>query len=176
MIRVIGVDPGTVAIGWGVVEQEGQRLRFVAGGVLRPRGSLPQRLAEIFRDVVRLIGEHQPQWMSLEKSFVGDNVQTAFRLGEARGAILAAAASAETEIAEYAPAEIKVAVAGGGRASKAQMQQMVGHLLSISPELPADQADALGAAICHLHRRQFEELTGAVAGGRPRAWLRGGRR
>src|SRR5512139_600910 len=117
-MRVLGIDPGTVATGWGVVERHGHRLAFVAGGVIRARGALPQRLRDMFDRAQQLLAEHAPTWVSLEKSFVGENVQSAFRLGEARGAILVAAARAGVPVHEYSPAEIKVAVAGHGRASK----------------------------------------------------------
>ena len=104
--------------------------------------------------------------MSLEKTFVGENVQSAFRLGEARGAILVASAQAGVPVCEYSPAEIKVAVAGNGRAAKEQMQIMVARLLALRGALAADEADALGAAICHLHTHSF---TARVSDGARRA-------
>ncbi len=178
-MRVLGVDPGTVATGWGVVDDGDNCPRFIAGGVIRPRGGLPQRLAAIHEAVGSLVAEHLPSCLSLEKSFVGDNIQSALRLGEARGGILVAAARAGIDIAEYSPAEIKVAVAGSGRATKEQMQQMVAHLLGIEAAIPADEADALGAAICHLHTRRFANLVEVEAAldRRPRrAGWRAGRR
>lgn len=158
-MRVLGIDPGTVATGWGVVD-EGRdgRLSFVAGGVIRPRGELPARLSEIQSRVADALAEHLPSATSIEKPFVGDNVQSAFRLGEARGAILVAAARADVAVAEYSPAEIKLAVAGSGRAAKDQMQRMVAQLLAIDADLPSDEADALAAAICHLQTRRFADL------------------
>jgi len=155
-MRVLGIDPGTVATGWGVVDRDGHRLAFVAGGVIRARGALPQRLRDMFDRAQELLAEHVPAWVSLEKSFVGENVQSAFRLGEARGAILVAAARADVPVHEYSPAEIKVAVAGHGRASKEQMQLMVARLLGLDGDIGGDQADALGAAICHLHTHEFQ--------------------
>ena len=169
-MRVLGIDPGTVATGWGVVERHGQRLAFVAGGVIRARGALPQRLRDMFDRTQSLLAEHAPSWVSLEKSFVGDNVQSAFRLGEARGAILVAAARAGVPVYEYSPAEIKVAVAGHGRASKEQMQIMVGRLLALDGDMAGDQADALGAAICHLHTHEFQaRVAQSTAARRPAA-------
>lgn len=162
-MRVLGVDPGTVACGWGVVDDGAGKPRFVAGGVIRPKGTLPQRLVAIHAAVAAIVAEHLPNCLSLEKSFVGDNVQSALRLGEARGSILVAAAGAGLDVAEYSPAEIKVAVAGNGRAAKEQMQQMVAHILGVAADLPADEADALGAAICHLHSRRFTALVGIEA-------------
>ncbi|MFN8626648.1 MAG: crossover junction endodeoxyribonuclease RuvC [Candidatus Binatia bacterium] len=154
-MRVLGVDPGTVATGWGVIEEVDRRLRYVAGGVIRNRGPLPQRLARIYGEIQQVLSTFAPAWLSLEKTFVGENVQSAFRLGEARGAILVAAAQAGVPVREYSPAEIKVAVAGQGRAAKDQMQAMVARLLTLSTVLAADEADALGAAICHLHTQSF---------------------
>jgi len=151
----LGVDPGTVATGWGVIEEVDRRLTYVAGGVIRSRGPLPQRLARIYDGIQHVLCAFAPAWVSLEKTFVGENVQSAFRLGEARGAILVAAARAGVPVREYSPAEIKVAVAGQGRAAKEQMQAMVMRLLSLSSRLAADEADALGAAICHLHTHSF---------------------
>ena len=154
-MRVLGVDPGTVATGWGVVEDHTQRLTHVGGGVIRPRGPLAERLAHVYEQMRRLLADFEPTCVSLEKTFVGANVQSAFRLGEARGAILVAAAQAGIAVREYSPAEIKVAVVGHGRAVKQQMQTMVRRLLDLPGLLAADEADALGAAICHLHTHSF---------------------
>jgi crossover junction endodeoxyribonuclease RuvC len=113
--------------------------------------------------VQRILSEFAPHSVSLEKTFVGENVQSAFRLGEARGAILVAAAQAGVVVTEYSPAEIKVAVAGNGRAAKEQMQIMVGRLLALRTALAGDEADALGAAICHLHTHSFAARAGDAA-------------
>lgn len=153
--RVLGVDPGTVVTGWGVVEENGSGARHVASGLIRPRGARADRLAAIHHALCEICESFQPTALSLEQTFVGDNVQTAFRLGEARGAAMVAAAAAGLSVSEYSPAEIKVAVAGSGRAAKAQMQAMVGRLLELSEGLAADQADALGAALCHLQTSRF---------------------
>jgi len=171
-MRVLGVDPGTVTTGWGVVDDQGSQIRFVAGGILRAAGALPDRLARIFAGTVDVLATFRPTCMSLEKSFVGENVQSAFRLGEARGAILVAAARAGISVSEYSPAEIKVAVAGQGRAAKDQMQIMVARLLGLTEPIPADEADALAAAICHLHSARFaahiDRAVGGVGRTRPR--------
>lgn len=159
-MRVLGIDPGTVATGWGVIDESGQSLKYVAGGVIRARGSLSARLAVIFDQLRGVIAEHQPACIGLEKTFVGENVQSAFRLGEARGVILLAAEMAGVRVAEYAPAEVKVAVAGQGRASKDQMQIMVKHLLNLAEAIAADEADALGVAVCHLHTQRFRDTVG----------------
>jgi crossover junction endodeoxyribonuclease RuvC len=162
-MRVLGIDPGTVATGWGVIDEHGARLVHVANGVIRCRGDLPQRLQHIFSEARRIFEAYAPSSLSIEKTFVGDNVQSAFRLGEARGVILVAASQAGVAITEYTPAEIKLAVAGNGRATKDQIQAMVTRLLNLERSPAADAADALGAAICHLHSARF---TARVAAGR----------
>jgi crossover junction endodeoxyribonuclease RuvC len=168
-VRVLGVDPGTVATGWGVVEEVDRRLTYVAGGVIRARGPLAQRLARVYEQTQQVLSNFAPTCISLEKTFVGDNVQSAFRLGEARGAILVAAAQAGIPVQEYSPAEIKVAVAGSGRAAKEQMQLMVRRLLGLAQTLASDEADALGAAICHLHTHTFTaQVVGIGSSNRPR--------
>lgn len=165
--RVLGVDPGTVCTGWGVVEQSAQRVRYVESGVVRPRGPRPERLAAICSALDGLCQRFAPDAVIIEQTFVGDNIQTAFRLGEARGAVMVAAARAARPVVEYSPAEIKVAITGSGRATKPQMQMMVGRLLSLTDALLADEADALGAAICHLHRQGFAAAVGQAASGAP---------
>lgn len=172
-LRVLGVDPGTVALGWGVVDARGTHLCRIASGVLRCRGARAERLAEICDAMRALCERYQPGALSLEQTFVGDNVQSAFRLGEARGAIMVAAGRAGLGVNEYSPAQIKLAVAGSGRATKAQMQLMVARLLAVSEALAADEADALGAAICHAHAGRSDALLAAAAA---RGWGGNGRR
>jgi crossover junction endodeoxyribonuclease RuvC len=178
-MRVLGIDPGTVALGWGIVEACGPDVAHVASGVIRARGTRAERLAEICDVIGDICTRFAATALSLEQTFVGDNVQSAFRLGEARGAVMVAASRARLAVAEYSPAEIKVAVAGSGRASKAQMQTMVGRLLGVGDALAADEADALGAALCHVYAGRFRAVVanattwGGGRGGRGRrAWRR----
>jgi crossover junction endodeoxyribonuclease RuvC len=161
---VLGVDPGTVVTGWGVVENGAERMGCVASGVVRLRGDRAERLAKIHRAICEVCERFRPDVVVVEKSFVGDNVQTAFRLGEARGAVMVAAVHAGLSVAEYSPAEIKLAVTGSGRAAKSQMQTMVERLLGSSGNMLADEADALAAAICHLHTDRFVRAAGQAAG------------
>jgi crossover junction endodeoxyribonuclease RuvC len=164
-MRVLGVDPGTVATGWGVVEEIGSQVRCLASGVIRVRGALPDRLGRIHGGLQEILGVYEPAALSLEKAFLSDNVQSAFRLGEARGAALVAAAQAGVAVFEYAPAEVKMAVVGYGRALKEQVQAMIARLLAL-PEPPAtDAADALAAALCHLQTRRMQAV---VTGGAPK--------
>lgn len=161
-MRVLGIDPGTVATGWGVIEVNAVNAshRRVASGVIRTKGELPVRLACIFTAVRAIVAEHRPEALSLEKTFVSLNIQSAFRLGEARGSILVAAAEAGLAVFEYSPAEIKLSVVGYGRALKEQVQTMVSRLLSLPDEPGSDEADALAAAICHLHSQRLRSLVG----------------
>lgn len=172
--RVLGIDPGTVALGWGVVDVQGASLRRVASGVLRCRGERADRLAAICDALQAVCERYRPAALSLEQTFVGANVQSAFRLGEARGAVMVAASRAGLRVSEYTPAQIKLAVAGSGRATKAQMQLMVARLLAVADRLAADEADALGAAICHAHAGRHDALLAQAAA---RGWgaLRGRR-
>ncbi|MBX3023361.1 crossover junction endodeoxyribonuclease RuvC [bacterium] len=171
-LRVLGVDPGTVVLGWGVIDARGARLARVASGILRCQGVRADRLALICDTMLDLCERFRPSALSLEQTFVGDNIQSAFRLGEARGAVMVAASRAGIGVAEYSPARIKLAVAGSGRATKAQMQLMVGRLLAVGEALAADEADALGAAICHAHAGHGDALLAAAAA---RGWGGAGR-
>jgi crossover junction endodeoxyribonuclease RuvC len=151
-----------------VVEESARRVRYVESGIVRPRGARPQRLAGICSALNELCERFVPDAVVIEQTFVGDNIQTAFRLGEARGAVMVAAARAARPVVEYSPAEIKVAVTGSGRATKTQMQIMVGRLLRITGALAADEADALGAAICHLHRQGYASAVAVALPATPR--------
>ncbi len=162
MRKVLGIDPGTTVTGWGVVSSRGSALDRIGSGVLRPRGDRAAKLQSIFDRVCELCEAYSPDALSLEQSFVGDNIQTALRLGEARGAVMVAASRCGVVVHEYAPALIKVAIAGNGRADKTQMQAMVGRLLVLDEALKSDEADALGAAICHLNTSHFDGQVGVA--------------
>jgi len=152
-VKVLGIDPGTAACGWGVVQHERDgRLRALEHGWWRTAaGRRPElRLRTIFDGVQELVLRHAPETVALEESFVGADARTALSIGQARGAILVAAASLDVGCAEYAPATVKQAVCGYGRADKAQVQRMVKAILGLeeAPE-PSHAADALAVAICH---------------------------
>jgi crossover junction endodeoxyribonuclease RuvC len=154
-MRVLGVDCGTEYTGYGVVElaAAGQLSCVLCGAVkLSTRDPLPKRLAAIFDQLTAIIANHQPQLVAIEDVFYALNVKSAFKLGQVRGVAMLAAAVAGLEVSEYSPLSIKSAVVGYGRAEKSQVQFMVARLLNL-PEIPqpADAADALAIAICHLH-------------------------
>jgi crossover junction endodeoxyribonuclease RuvC len=151
-VTVLGIDPGTAACGYGIVRESGSRLRAVDFGWWQtPAGQrLELRLKTIFDGVADLIREHGPRAVVLEESFVGVDARTALSVGQSRGAVLVAAAAAGVECAEYAPARVKQAVCGYGRAEKAQVQRMVTTILGLKrPPAPHHAADALAVAICH---------------------------
>ena len=167
-MRVLGVDPGTVVTGWGVVDCEGRSLARVASGTIRVgRGDLSQRLARVYAELVKVIALHGPRVMSLERNFVARNVQSAFRLGEARGVAMAAAAAADVALAQYTPATIKKSVVGHGRAEKSQVQAAVVRIFSLDTSPPEDEADALATAVCHGLRRGFDERVAAALADEP---------
>lgn len=165
MKRVIGIDPGTGVCGFGVVERTTAGLSYLATGTIRTnRGhGMPRRLMTIHENLLRLIDEHAPDTMSLERSFVATNVQSAFRLGEGRAMAILAAAERNLRLFEYAPAEVKLSVAGWGRAGKDQVKFMVGKSLGIDTvQLADDAADALALALCHLTRSRMAQAIDAV--------------
>jgi crossover junction endodeoxyribonuclease RuvC len=154
-MRVLGIDCGGEATGFGVVEQDaaGTLVYITCGAVLlSARRPLPERLHQIFRDLGAVIEQHRPDQVAIEDVFYAVNAKSALKLGQVRGVAMLVAAQYGLEVAEYAPLSIKSAVVGYGRAEKHQVQQMVTRLLNLTsvPE-PPDAADALAIAICHLH-------------------------
>jgi len=151
-VKVVGIDPGTAACGYGIVHISGRRLRGVDHGWWSTTpGEPPEvRLKTIFEGVAALIAEHEPAALALEESFVGVDARTALFVGQARGAVLVAAALAGVPCAEYAPARVKQAVCGYGRAEKSQVQRMVKAILGLQAlPTPNHASDALAVAICH---------------------------
>ncbi|HXU93813.1 MAG TPA: crossover junction endodeoxyribonuclease RuvC [Gallionella sp.] len=150
--RILGIDPGLRITGFGILDKEGQRLHYVASGCIRtPDGELPGRLKVILDSLREVIEQHQPQLASVEKVFVNVNPQSTLLLGQARGAAICAAVSANLPVAEYTALQVKQAVVGNGHADKEQVQAMVTRLLNLSGTPSPDAADALACAICHAH-------------------------
>lgn len=148
---VLGIDPGSHVTGFGVVEGDARRARYLASGCIRASGApLAPRLRTVFDGIEALLAEFTPDWVAVESVFVRRNVATALKLGQARGAALTAVARGNARVAEYPPARIKLAIAGSGRASKEQVQFMVVQRLKLAGAPQADAADALAAALCHL--------------------------
>ena len=154
-MRILGIDPGLQRTGFGVIEAEGTRLRYVASGTIStleaPRGDLPGRLKIIFEGVREVVQTYGPACACVEIVFVNVNPQSTLLLGQARGAALTALVTGGLEVSEYTALQMKKAVVGHGQARKEQVQQMVMRLLAL-PGVPGkDAADALGMAICHAH-------------------------
>ncbi|GAB7526093.1 crossover junction endodeoxyribonuclease RuvC [Paraburkholderia sp. 2C] len=163
-MRILGIDPGLRVTGFGVIDQSGHQLSYVASGVIKtPDGDLPSRLGTIFEGISTLIREHAPDQAAIEKVFVNVNPQSTLLLGQARGAAICGLVAGGVPVAEYTALQLKQAVVGYGRATKEQMQQMVVRLLTLSGVPGTDAADALGMAICHAHGGSTLSTLGGIA-------------
>jgi crossover junction endodeoxyribonuclease RuvC len=162
--RVLGLDPGSLRTGFGVIEYVGGEPRHVTSGCINVTGSdMVVRLRRIFEGVSALVAEHRPDTIAIERVFVHRNPDSALKLGQARGVALCAAAALGAEVHEYAPRAIKMAVTGYGAAEKTQVARMVCALLALASAPGADAADALAVALCHAHARRLAALgTGAA--------------
>ena len=159
----LGIDPGTATTGYGLVEGRSDRLTLVECGILTtPAGEpLPRRLYAIYNGLAGLIERYHPESVAVEELFFANNARTALAVGQARGVILLAITMAGLPVAEYTPLQVKMAVAGYGRAEKAQVQGMVRVLLGLDavPQ-PDDAADAVAIAICHLQTYKLQQKLG----------------
>ncbi len=161
-MRILGIDPGTRNVGYGIIEERGSQLLYVASGTVVTRsGELAQRLVEIYNGLKGAIQLYQPDEVGVETVFAGTNIQTAIAIGEGRGVALLAAAEAGLPVCGYEPTLIKKAVTSSGRAGKEQVQEMVRVLLGLR-ELPETdhESDALAIAITHSRRRGVESMVG----------------
>jgi crossover junction endodeoxyribonuclease RuvC len=171
-LRILGIDPGLQTTGFGVVDLQGQHLQYVASGTIStlhlPRGDLPARLKVLFDGVREVVATYKPDASSVEIVFVNVNPQATLLLGQARGACVTALVSVDLPVAEYTALQMKQAVAGHGKAAKAQVQEMVMRLLKL-PGLPGkDAADALGLAITHAHAGAALQRLAAATSSLPR--------
>lgn len=155
IIRIIGIDPGLQRTGWGIVDVAGNRLSFVAAGLIRSSADegLADRLVELHDGLVEVIRAHQPDEAAVEQTFVNVNPTSTLKLGQARGIAMLVPAKAGLRVAEYAPNAIKKAIVGAGHAEKRQIHHMVRILLPKAEFEGDDPADALAIAICHAHHR-----------------------
>lgn len=154
MTRIIGIDPGSLKTGFGIIESDGVRSRYLASGCIVVQGNnLAERLGDIFSRLQEIIAQWHPDEMAIEQVFVSKNADSALKLGQARGAAICAGVQHHLPVSEYAPRQIKNAVVGTGSARKEQVQHMMNLLLNINKTLQADEADALGVALCHAHHR-----------------------
>jgi crossover junction endodeoxyribonuclease RuvC len=165
-VRVLGLDPGSLHTGYGILEVEGGTARLLACGRISPgrRLPLPQRLARLAEEVAALVERWQPEVAVLESPFLGGNARSLVVLAQARGALVAALGGARLEVREYSPSEVKSALTGHGGAAKEQVAHMVRLLLAVPAAAPSlDATDALAVALCYAHRRRLDDLEGRSA-------------
>ena len=152
MSLIIGIDPGSRLTGYGIIQKEGQKLIFVDAGTIRTETpEMPERLKRIFAGIERIVKFHGPTEAAVEQVFMSVNPDSALKLGQARGAAIAALVNLDLQVAEYTARQIKQSVVGYGAADKEQVQMMVMRILNLSIKPQQDAADALATAICHAH-------------------------
>ncbi|SNR66123.1 Holliday junction endonuclease RuvC [Humidesulfovibrio mexicanus] len=162
-LAVLGLDPGSRVTGYGVVREQSGRAELVAVGAIRTPsgGDMAERLGIIYSRVAEVIREHGPAEAAIESVFVSKNTASALKLGQARGAAMAACAVAGLPVSGYPPTLVKKSLVGAGRAEKEQVAFMVAQILGVrNPGWPLDASDALAVAICHLNERRLRKLTG----------------
>ena len=161
MMRILGIDPGYVIMGYGVLDYNGNRFKTVGYGSVETEAGLPmpERLKLLYDGLTEIIQKYEPDEVSIEELFFNRNVTTAIGVGEARGVAMLACVEGGLVVSEYTPMQIKQALVGYGKAEKAQVQMMVKTILNL-PEVPKpdDTADAVAAAICHAHSRNARGL------------------
>lgn len=152
-MRILGIDPGSKATGYGFIEQQGNRLIHIDNGTIftRSQDALAERLQQIYQDLCALIEQYKPEAVAVEQVFMARNPASALKLGHARGIALLAGINAGLSVAEYSALQVKSAVVGYGRAGKNQVQHMTKTLLSLPEIAQEDASDALAVAICHAH-------------------------
>ena len=164
-MKILGIDPGTLVAGYGVIEKLGSKTTAIEYGAIKvgKNQTFPQRLKTIHDKIMEIIAKHQPGQMAIEEVFYGKNIKAAIKIGEGRGIVFLCAASANIPITEYAATVVKRAVVGNGHAHKGQVQEMVRIILNL-PEIPQpeDAADALAIAICHSHHFRPESHNSAT--------------
>lgn len=165
-IRIIGIDPGLRRTGWGILEADGNALRFVASGVItsRAEAALADRLVDLHDGLKQIVDAHRPNEAAVEQTFVNRDASATLKLGQARGIALLVPARAGVAVAEYAPNAVKKAVVGAGHADKRQIRTMVRMLMPRADFDTDDAADALAIAVCHAHHRQSAAHRALLAG------------
>ncbi len=164
---VLGLDPGTRCTGWGVVREVSGQASLLGAGVIRPdpEEAMSLRIGHIYAGIADLIQRYAPQAAALENVFVAKNPGSALKLGQARGAAMAACAMQGVPVESYEPTLVKKTLVGVGRAEKSQVAFMVGRILGEKPVWSTDASDALALAVCHLSMRRFNRLTALAANG-----------
>lgn len=158
-MRILGVDPGSQKTGVGILDAQGNQLKYVYHTVIRVgTGDFSERLTALFSGLNKIIQEFQPETAAMEDVFVSKNISSALKLGQARGALVAACGSHGLHVEPYSPTKVKQSITGFGRADKKQIQHMVNMLLKPPPPLQEDAADALAVCICHAHHAPLQRL------------------
>jgi crossover junction endodeoxyribonuclease RuvC len=162
-MRVLGIDPGSRITGYGIVDQSGNKLVHVDNGAIFTDKAVDfaGRLKKIFDGLSEVIAQYRPDEVAIENIFFSTNVQSALKLGQARGAAIVAAVNAGLPVAEYSALQVKQAVVGQGRAEKSQVQKMLKALLGLPEAAQADASDALAVAVCHINSYGLKQITGA---------------
>jgi crossover junction endodeoxyribonuclease RuvC len=160
MTRILGIDPGLVKTGWGVIEHSGSSLRFVACGLIKPDANMPlaERLLALSSGITQVIGQYQPDECAIEEIFVNKNAMSSLKLGHARGALMVTVSLQKLPLSEYAATLVKKSVTGVGRAEKGQVAMMVKQLMPTARIDSEDAADALAVAICHTSHATLRKL------------------
>ena len=171
-MRVLGIDPGSRITGYGIVDQHGNRLIHVDNGAIftDKATDFAGRLKRIFDGLTEVIAEYQPDEVAVENIFFSTNVQSALKLGQARGAAIVAAVHAGLPVAEYTALQVKQAVVGQGRAEKGQVQKMLKVLLGLPEIAQEDASDALAVAVCHINSRELLQKAGPAISKRKTSW------
>ena len=156
MISILGIDPGSKVTGWGILAGEGNRIEYIASGEIKLKGKdYFVRLGEIYRGISEVCGRYSPKLLAIEEVFMGKNWRSALKLGQARGVAILSAIHRGLEVLEFAPRQIKMAVAGSGRATKTQVQEMIRILLGLTAPLGEDESDALAVAFCGITKKEL---------------------
>jgi crossover junction endodeoxyribonuclease RuvC len=170
MTRILGIDPGSRITGYGIIDMQGNHATHIAHGSIRIQGEdIATKLRYLYRELTRLLGEHRPDEISVERVFMHKNADSALKLGQARGCAITACAEMELPVFEYTATQVKQATVGKGHAAKEQVQHMIKVLLCLRTIPEADAADALAIALCHGHSREGLLRMAGVKG------MRGGR-
>lgn len=160
-MRVLGIDPGTLITGYGLIEERNTDFTYLSSGKIKtsPRDPLSCRLKKIYNDLTEIMEKYSPNVTAVESLFFSKDAKSALKLGHARGVAILASANYEIPVAEYSPAEIKKAIVGNGRADKSQIKYMVSVLLNLQQaNYSFDVSDALAVAVCHIHQASFNEM------------------
>lgn len=169
MTLIIGIDPGSRMTGYGIIKTQGDKISFLDAGTIRTSGDISERISQIFSGITRIVGHYQkysdsPMHAAIEQVFMASNPDSALKLGQARGAAIAALTSMNLQVSEYTARQIKQAVCGYGAADKEQVTAMVCRILSLDVTPQTDAADGLACAICHAHSsHSMHKLLGSTA-------------